>query len=226
MVETQAKDSRNTYAWRKLQLKRSKLKASAKTSALLAGFAMVAMVEVQFNNDPENPVPPILLIVFGSCTVLLISVHMLALMISTCLLPSIESICLAQDCVEVDPNEAPLEKIDQFIEIAWTFSHVFGIFIFLLEVGILCWCKFWEMGQPVGEPGRKAAIAATLLLIPTLVLFVIFAFHFYRKLVKHNFESQAMKLQELEHIALELKKSTSESKINGSISDSISVIQV
>ena len=52
----------------------------------------VAMVEMQVNNDGTNPVPTALLITFTVCTTLLVSVHMLALMISTCILPNVEAV--------------------------------------------------------------------------------------------------------------------------------------
>uniref|UniRef100_W8AVR1 Calcium release-activated calcium channel protein 1 n=1 Tax=Ceratitis capitata TaxID=7213 RepID=W8AVR1_CERCA len=174
-------------SWRKLQLSRAKLKASSKTSALLSGFAMVAMVEVQL--DSNTKVPAGMLVAFAICTTLLVAVHMLALMISTCILPNIETVCNLHSISLV--HESPHERLHWYIEIAWAFSTLLGLILFLLEIAILCWVKFYDLSQP-------AAWSACIVLIPVMIVFLAFAIHFYRSLVTHKYEVTVSGIRELE----------------------------
>lgn len=159
-------------SWKKLHLSRAKLKASSKTSALLSGFAMVAMVELQISNAKN--VPSGVLVVFAVITTLLVAVHMLALMISTCILPNMEAICSLDAISLVD--ESPHEKLHWYIETAWAFSTLLGLILFLAEVAIICWVKFYDIEN------KAAAWAATGVLVPVLFVFLAFAVHFYRSL--------------------------------------------
>ncbi|SPP74922.1 calcium release-activated calcium channel protein 1 isoform X2 [Drosophila guanche] len=177
-----------TYlSWRKLQLSRAKLKASSKTSALLSGFAMVAMVEVQLDHDTK--VPPGMLVAFAICTTMLVAVHMLALMISTCILPNIEVVCNLHSISLV--HESPHERLHWYIETAWAFSTLLGLILFLLEIAILCWVKFYDLSPP-------AAWSACVVLIPVMIIFMAFAIHFYRSLVTHKYEVTVSGIRELE----------------------------
>ncbi|XP_063974082.1 calcium release-activated calcium channel protein 1 isoform X1 [Diachasmimorpha longicaudata] len=191
-------------SWRKLQLSRAKLKASSKTSALLSGFAMVAMVEVQLN--PESNVPNSMLITFAVCTTLLVAVHMLALMISTCILPNIEAVCNLHSISLV--HESPHERLHWYIEIAWAFSTLLGLILFLLEIAILCWVKFYDFSQ-------TAAWSACIVLIPVLIIFLAFAIHFYRSLAAHKYEVTVSGIRELELLKEQIESTDVEGR-NGS----------
>lgn len=144
------------------------------------------MVEVQLDGDIPNG----LLVAFAICTTLLVAVHMLALMISTCILPHIEAISNVHNPDVI--LESPHEKMRYYIEMAWAFSTVFGILLFLCEIALLCWVKFLVKSRP-------AAISSTVLLVPVLAVFIAFAVHFYRKLVGHRYEYNARRIIELEN---------------------------
>jgi len=145
------------------------------------------MVEVQLN--PETHVPPEMLIAFAVCTTLLVAVHMLALMISTCILPNIEAVCNLHSISLV--HESPHERLHWYIEVAWAFSTLLGLLLFLLEIAILCWVKFYDFSQ-------VAAWSACIVLIPVLIIFLAFAIHFYRSLVAHKYEVTVSGIRELE----------------------------
>ncbi|KAK8725912.1 hypothetical protein OTU49_010553, partial [Cherax quadricarinatus] len=214
------------YTLRQLHLSRAKLKASSRTSALLSGFAMVAMVEVQLTHhcrdkEPQQAhlcsnVPNVLLIAFSVCTTLLVAVHLLALMISTCVLPHIEAVANMAHVdsmtnlngATADISESPHLTMHRYIEAAWSFSTVLGILLFLVEIGLLSWVKFLDYS-------RSAAVGSTILLVPTVLLFTLFALHFYWKLVAHKVESADKNLQEIEAQLRVLQQRTSDSHPNG-----------
>jgi hypothetical protein len=115
-------NSTEGLSWRRLHMSRAKLKATATTSELLSGFAMVAMVELQIN-EPTS-VPEWLFVMFAVCTTVLVAVHIFALMISTYILPNIDAIAKLEVCEMV--AESPHERMRGFIELAWAFSTILG----------------------------------------------------------------------------------------------------
>ncbi|KAJ8952828.1 hypothetical protein NQ318_008149 [Aromia moschata] len=191
-------------SWRKLHLSRAKLKASSKTSALLSGFAMVAMVELQISNEADIPSP--VLVTFAVITTLLVAVHMLALMISTCILPNIEAIC-SLDTINL-VEESPHERLHWYIETAWAFSTLIGLLLFLAEIAILCWIKFIGINS-------TAAWSGSVILIPILFVFLAFAIHFYRSLVAHKYETTLSGIRELELLKQKIEQGDIDGQGNG-----------
>ncbi|XP_067251287.1 calcium release-activated calcium channel protein 1 [Chanodichthys erythropterus] len=198
--------SLQALSWRKLYLSRAKLKATSRTSALLSGFAMVAMVEVQLEEDHNYP--PGLLVAFSACTTVLVAVHLFALMISTCILPNLEAVSNVHNLNSI--RESPHERMHRHIELAWAFSTVIGTLLFLAEVVLLCWVKFLPLKNRKPDkqenvtlgisPGEAAAIASTTIMVPFGLVFIVFAVHFYRSLVSHKTERQNEELEVLAKI--------------------------
>ncbi|XP_049879330.1 calcium release-activated calcium channel protein 1-like isoform X3 [Pectinophora gossypiella] len=199
--EAAANNSPDGLSWRRLHMSRAKLKATATTSELLSGFAMVAMVELQIN-EPTN-VPEWLFVMFAVCTTVLVAVHIFALMISTYLLPNIDAVSKME--TPGGPTRAlrdsPHERMRGFIELAWAFSTVLGLFLFLVEIAILCWVKFWDYSF-------AAATAATVIVIPVLIVFVAFAIHFYHSLVVQKCETSVQDIEQLESMKRDLDTAT------------------
>ncbi|XP_068021446.1 protein orai-2 [Melanerpes formicivorus] len=206
-------------SWRKLYLSRAKLKASSRTSALLSGFAMVAMVEVQL--EVQYKYPQMLLIAFSACTTVLVAVHLFALLISTCILPNVEAVSNIHNLNSI--SESPHERMHPYIELAWGFSTVLGILLFLAEVVLLCWIKFLPVGSiPRGEAGGggagagaggekagahagwQSALVSTIIMVPVGLIFVVFTIHFYRSLVRHKTERHNREIEELHKLKVQL----------------------
>lgn len=66
----------------------------------------------------------------------------------------------------------------------------------------MCWVKFWDYSF-------TAAIAATVIVIPVLVIFVLFAVHFYHTLVAHRCDTSLEDLEGLENMKKHLDHASS-----------------
>jgi calcium release-activated calcium channel protein 1 len=150
------------------------------------------MVEAEVNEK----VSPGLLIAFSVCTTLVVTVHLLALMISTCILPNIEAVSNVHNVSAI--SESVHDKMHWYIEMAWIFSTGIGILLFMTQMAMLAWVRF----QPINQ--TNAALASTVIIVPAIVVFMAFAIHFYRQLIAHRYERSTAGLEELETMASEL----------------------
>uniref|UniRef100_A0A158PNU2 Protein orai n=1 Tax=Anisakis simplex TaxID=6269 RepID=A0A158PNU2_ANISI len=180
-------------------LSRAQLKASSRTSALLAGFAMVALVELQY----ESTTPPFLLILLGVVTTLLVSVHLLALMMSTCILPYIE----ANGCTQ----DSPHIRLKFYIDLSWLFSTCIGLVLFLVEIGVIFFVKFNAVNY------ETAAYITTAMLIPVLIIFTVFSCLIHKNRFIHSMDRVDTKVNDLQKFLNDNESSVALQKIATSV---------
>lgn len=188
---------------------------------LMCLLFQVAMVEIQIDDQDSisstqpsgnvtvmnsgDPIPQPLLIGFVVCTTLLVTVHLVALMISTCILPNIEAVSNVHSVQAV--NESPHDQMRHCVEMAWICSTGLGILLFLAELAVLCWVKFYHIS-------KAAATASTAIVIPAGILFIVFSLMFYRKLVAHKYQRHTEGLRELDEMARELNSCNPNERLN------------
>ncbi|KAF6035913.1 ORAI2 [Bugula neritina] len=152
---------------------------------------MIGIVEITLSDQTNST----LLVLYAVNTTLLVAVHILALMISTCILPNIESATYTMSSIQ----DSPHVSMNSYIQMAWVLSTAIGILLFLIEIAILCWVKFCPEG--IGHCDEPSpAIAGTIIIIPAGIVFIAFTLHFYRKLARHQFDRTNRNLEELENI--------------------------
>ena len=190
-------------------LRRAKLKAVNRTSALLAGFAMVAMVEVQIDSGIEYPT--ILLVIFSCTTTLLVVVHLISLMISTCLLPNMEvQNQFKKDSIYLSPDNA----FRSHIEVAWILSTGLGLVLMLVEIGLLIILKFYGVNNNSTTTYNWVVIVSCgVFLFPATVVFIFFAMQYYRQLLLGRFKKNIDKLDQAERL-LEISGSDQEEGVS------------
>ena len=87
------------------------------------------------------------------------------------------------------------------LEIVWIFSTGLGTLLFLAEIAILCWVKFYNHSEP-------AAVAASVVLVPVCIVLVWLVVHFNRSLVQHKYEISFQRIKELQQITNQLYTDT------------------
>lgn len=141
--------------------KAQQLKAVSHQSALIAGFSMIVLVEIQI----PTSLNPVLLVTFGVTTALAISLMLVAMLNSTYMLVAI----LRYDCVT---RETPFVDFwRKRCESDWQLalrSFGFGVPLFMAVLAQVAWVTFWE------HPGRNyAAALVTAIAIITLLFWFV-----------------------------------------------------
>ena len=171
------------------------------------------MVEVEIGEDYNLG----LLVVFAMCTAVLVFVHLLSLLIATCLLPDLDALA-AIPKAQLARNSAHISR-SCCVSFSWFLSHIVGIPLFFVEVIILSFVKFFSHVPPSVPPsesivnatshneeprsvdmkihaGTAAAVTIIVLAIVALPFVTCYFRHFYR----HRLKLQRRQLDEAEEL--------------------------
>ncbi|CAG7816211.1 unnamed protein product [Allacma fusca] len=177
-------------SWRRLHLSKSKLSGVAEMASFMAGFAVVATVELQINDDGTSPY---LLTAFVVTTSLLVATSMMTIMISTCILPQLDAVSKMSKCPSDEILRSPHDALIRFIDLSWILANTVSLFLFTLDVILVCWVKFTHFSL-------EASIAATAIMSPVLLIILIFGVIFYRKIIMHQYDIFSKRFLELEEM--------------------------
>lgn len=114
-------------------------------------------------------------------------------MIATCILPHIEAVAKLESISLA--RKSPHDDVSFYIDLAWFLANTVSIFLFIVDVILLCWIKF----------PTTPAISITAIMVPVLILLFIFSIVFYRQTVHHQINMADKKLDELRALSVKLR---------------------
>lgn len=219
--KTKLLDTSEGVEWRNFHFELAKLQSTTRTSIFLAAFGMVKsaydfipenviyhkinvlqgiMTSFQFTNPSHAPSWLVSLLSVNS--VVLISMHSFAFVIGTCLLPTLKAVeeeyvppQEGQLYMKPVPEYSPHRRFSGFIRTSHRISHIFGLFVFLLEVPLVAWVKFWDLSI-------NAGIASSVAMFPFLVAFVIFYWVFNFEYSTQMYQSRQIEIDNVENLYL------------------------
>jgi calcium release-activated calcium channel protein 1 len=114
---------------------------------------------------------------------------------SMCILPELKNVIRQSDVWINQENSKPLASLDICIEIAWVVSTGLGLFLFILELGLIFWIKVSGFSQ-------TAAISAVVTLCIVGCPFILFSVGFYIRIARTKVHLHQTDLETIERGAI------------------------
>ena len=173
------------------------------------------MVEVEIGEDYNLG----LLVVFAMCTAVLVFVHLLSLLIATCLLPDLDALA-AIPKAQLARNSAHISR-SCCVSFSWFLSHIVGIPLFFFEVIILSHVKFFSHVPSIVNATSHndelkivdmkihAGTAATVTIVVLAIVALPFVTCYFRHFYRHRLKLQRRQLDEAEELFRRLNTKSS-----------------
>eukprot|EP00800_Vazella_pourtalesii_P003086 TRINITY_DN1308_c0_g1_i1.p1 TRINITY_DN1308_c0_g1~~TRINITY_DN1308_c0_g1_i1.p1 ORF type:complete len:288 (-),score=44.10 TRINITY_DN1308_c0_g1_i1:36-899(-) len=209
----------NSVKWMELHISRNKLKTTSKISALLAGFAMVALIElsIQEYKEDRGVSSVYALTLYGIVTSVLIFLHIYSLMISTCILPDLDYIATYEGTPRLGDfliKTSPHKKYSTYVHVSWLFSNVLGNLCLLLDLLLILFIKFYPTSHTsiavynstieTGDHSTNfdphfAPLICSVIVLGTLVcVYVITSLHILKIKVTHHTGTFGTRINEVQ----------------------------
>ncbi|KAI6655066.1 Calcium release-activated calcium channel protein 1-like [Oopsacas minuta] len=207
----------NTAKWMELHISRNKLKTTSKISALLAGFAMVALIELsiqEYKND-KGIDSIYALTLYGIVTSVLIFLHIYSLMVSTCILPDLDYIATYEHTPRLGDfliRTSPHKKYSTYVHVSWLFSNVLGNLCLLLDLLLILFIKFYPTNHSEHSNSNStipyndnkfdphyAPLICSVIVLGTLVfVYILSSLHILKIKVTHHTGTFGTRINEIQ----------------------------